>query len=173
MLEQYDNWDMGSYGGGWDVGDYNFEIGWELPDVNIGIGGGGSAREIAVSIVNSTEYILQMNLNDYRQGRITLTTCVSRFDSEWARMVARLQQLGAEGQRAIADRQSGGKFDWFNAYRPSGSGIPPGGSGTAGGSTDIWGTGTGTGATQAGFLNQNTILLGAVGLGLWFLLKRS
>jgi hypothetical protein len=137
--------------------------------VYIPIGGGGTARERAVQLVNASEYTLQQNILDLNQGRISRAEAISNFDLEWSRLVSLLQQLGAEGTRAIADRQRGGKFDWFAAYRPQESGT---GAGT--GLGGIFNGGTGgvnlAGVTTGGG-NQLFLVL-VMGLVAYLLFKR-
>ncbi len=124
---------------GWDFGGFDIpnvnvdmpsEISIAVPDITLGGGsigaGGGDARARAVSLVNSAETLLQQNLAEYRAQRISASTCAEKFDQIWSALVQRLQALGGEGTRAIADRQSGGKFDWFLAYRPQGIPLSPG-----------------------------------------------
>jgi len=89
----------------------------------------GDVRDQAVAIVNRYETYFAANRDDYRAGRISKTEAQARFDQLWNAMVTELRKLGAEGERAIRDRQPGGKFDWWAWYRPDGStapGTPPG-----------------------------------------------
>jgi hypothetical protein len=98
-------------------------------DITLGgpTGSERSLRDAAVATVNRYEPYFRANADDYRAGRVSLAGAQARFDQLWAAMVAELRRLGAEGERAIRDRQAGGKFDWFAAYRPSGAGAAPGG----------------------------------------------
>lgn len=137
--------------------------------VYIPVGGGGTARERAVQLVNASEYTLQQNVLDLNQGRISRTEAIATFDAEWLRLTGLLQQLGAEGTRAIADRQRGGKFDWFAAYRPQESGT---GAGTGLGSVFNGGTTTGGGLRISTVAPNQWFLLLAVGLVAWLIFKR-
>jgi len=83
------------------------------------------AREQAVAIVNRYEPQFAANRDDYRAGRVSLADAQSRFDSLWNAMVAELRKLGAEGERAIRDRQPGGQWDWWAYYRPGGGAVQP------------------------------------------------
>lgn len=91
-----------------------------LPTIKFGggsFGGGGAARERVVAIVNAYETAFAANMEDYKSGRLSAAEQARRFDALWNEMVNLLSPMGNEGQRAIADRQQGGKFDWFSAYR--------------------------------------------------------
>jgi hypothetical protein len=134
--------------------------------VYIPVGGGGTARERAVQLVNASEYTLQQNLVDLDQGRISRTEAIHAFDVEWQRLTALLNELGAEGARAIADRTRGGKFDWFRAYRPQESG-------TGAGTGNIFTGGTGAGGLRISTVPQNQwFLLLAVALVGYLLWKK-
>lgn len=85
-----------------------------LPPITIG--GGGEARQRAVAIVNAYEPVFRQNADAVRAGQISPEEGQRTFERLWGEMTARLSPLGAEGQRAIADRQPGGKFDWWAAY---------------------------------------------------------
>lgn len=159
--------------GGASIGSGDFQI-------TIGGGGGtsgGNARDVAVSTVNAYEVYFKANRDDFLAGRKTLQEGADYFDKLWNSMVTALQPLGTEGTRAIADRQQGGKFDWFLAYRPQGSGV------TAPATTSVVVTGSGAGQgvstgvvtitppVQTAGLN-NIWVIAAFGLGAWLLLKR-
>jgi hypothetical protein len=83
------------------------------------VGGGESAqRQAAVAITNSYEESFRQNLEAYRLGQISQDQALSNFDTLWRNYENDLTQCGPdEKARAIADRQRGGKFDWFKAYR--------------------------------------------------------
>lgn len=110
----------------WDIGGLEApDITVDIPDITIGGGSLGGAsvnttaqRQKAVALVNSAEPILAQNLVDYNAGRLTAEQTAAKFDQVWTALVTQLQTLGGEGQRAIADRQAGGKYDWFGYYRP-------------------------------------------------------
>lgn len=95
------------------------------PPITIGGGGSGSARARAVAIVNAYEIRFRENYDQYRAGNISASRAAQNFDQLWNEMVSQLGQLGSEGQRAIADRSAGGRFDWFAAYRPAGARSTP------------------------------------------------
>lgn len=132
-----------SFGGGFGMFDFTSSSDWgvsgsgfsadisgfELPTITLGgggVGGGGMARDRAVALVNSAETILQRNYQEYRDSRMSADETAARFDAVWTSLVQQLQALGSEGQRAIADRQQGGKYDWFSYYRPGGVPITAG-----------------------------------------------
>jgi len=99
----------------WDLGPISFEpptIG--IPPITIG--GGGSARDQAVQIVNGFEPLFGRNRDAFAAGQISAGEAKQTFESLWSQMVSQLSRLGAEGQRAINDRAPGGKFDWWSAY---------------------------------------------------------
>lgn len=99
----------------WDLGPITFEpptIG--IPPITIG--GGGSARDQAVQIVNGFEPLFRRNRDAFAAGQISAGEAKNTFESLWSQMVSQLSRLGAEGQRAINDRAPGGKFDWWAAY---------------------------------------------------------
>jgi hypothetical protein len=115
-----------------------------IPDIRIG--GGGSARDRAVQIVNAYEQAFRQNRDAVRAGQISPEEGQQTFEALWAQMAGLLAPLGEEGRRAIEDRQPGGKFDWWAAYDRFLAGGPatgtgplpgplpaPGGTGTAGG----------------------------------------
>ena len=172
--DMWDSFMPGSSGGGFDLdpwGGITIGAGGTGGGVYIPIGGGGTARERAVQLVNTSEYTLQQNILDLNQGRISRSEAIAAFDNEWRRLTGLLQELGAEGQRAIADRQRGGKFDWFAAYRPQESGT---GAGTGTGLPDIFGGGgTGAGGLRISTPQPNQwFLLLAVALVGYLLWKR-
>jgi hypothetical protein len=113
-------WDFGGFaasldvpGGGLPSPTVTFpEV--RLPPITIG--GGGSARKTAVHIVNYFEPVFADNRDRFRAGMLSASEAEQNFQSLWRDMTSRLAQLGGEGQRAIADRQPGGKFDWWAAY---------------------------------------------------------
>lgn len=123
----------------WSVGGIDIDVpeidlpDVNIPDINIGGGGGtGDERDRAVSIANSAELVLQQNMNDYRAGNKSASEAAAQFDRIWSQAVSAWSTLGGEGARAIADRQSGGKYDWFSAYRPQGVALTPGTPSTGG-----------------------------------------
>jgi|FLYL01.1.fsa_nt_gi hypothetical protein len=123
----------GSYGG------FGTGFGFDWPTVSVDIpnppaitiGGGGSAREEAVRIVNWYEPQFVRNRDEYRAGRVSASRAQQTFQTLWSEMESLLSRLGTEGERALADRRPGGKFDWHRAYdyfAVGGSGITPVGS---------------------------------------------
>jgi hypothetical protein len=83
------------------------------------VGPSGSAqRQAAVAITNAYEQSFQQNLEAYRLGQITQDQALHNFDTIWRNYENDLTQCGPdEKARALADRQRGGRFDWFRAYR--------------------------------------------------------
>jgi hypothetical protein len=106
-----------------------------LPGGSFRVGGGGSAeRQAAVAITNAYEQSFQQNLEAYRLGQITQDQALQNFDTLWRNYENDLERVGPdEKARAIADRQRGGKFDWFKAYRDPIAGQGGGGGGGGGG----------------------------------------
>jgi hypothetical protein len=103
-----------------------------LPGGSFRVGGGDSAeRQAAVAITNAYEQSFRQNLEAYRLGQITQDQALNNFDTLWRNYENDLTQCGTdEKNRALADRQRGGKFDWFKAYRDP---IARGGNGGGGG----------------------------------------
>lgn len=132
-------------------------------------GGSGDARERAVAIVNSAERVLIQNYDDFKAGNISASSCAEKFDQIWAQVVTRLQALGSEGSRAIADRQAGGKWDWFSYYRPAGVRITPGTPSTG----SLITSNVGSGLFSGGKIDAKTILLiGVIGFFIWYAAKQ-
>jgi hypothetical protein len=103
-----------------------------FPGGTWGIGGssGSSARDIAVSISNQIEQAMKQNLAAYQSGQISRDDALNNFDQLWTKYLQYLDAAGpTEKARAVADRQRGGKFDWFAAYRDPISGTPSQGGG--------------------------------------------
>jgi hypothetical protein len=94
-------------------------IEFSFPGGTWSVGSGGSAqRQAAVAITNAYEQAFQQNLEAYRLGQISQHQALSNFDTLWRNYENDLTQCGPdEKARAIADRQRGGQFDWFKAYR--------------------------------------------------------
>lgn|SRR5574340_482957 len=171
------DWSGWNSGGsmGWDVGGMDITMpNVQLPETidlsgifrDVTGTGGGGTREQAVSLVNSAEVVLQRNMDDYRAGNLSASSCAERFDAVWTQLVNRLQSLGSEGARAIADRQAGGKFDWFAAYRPAGIPLT---RGTPGGERIIT-SDVGGGLSSANM--KMIILIAALGLVVWIVATR-
>jgi hypothetical protein len=86
----------------------------------------GPQQKVATTqIVNQLEPVLQENLASYLAGPRTvvdLQAALANFDSAWAWLVSsqacgNIVELGDPGRRCIEDRNHGGQFDWFRAYR--------------------------------------------------------
>jgi hypothetical protein len=67
--------------------------------------------------VNEIEPLLQENLARWRAGQATAEQAIQTFDGLWAEVVDMCTRQGTPGRACIEDRQPGGKFDWFAAYR--------------------------------------------------------
>jgi hypothetical protein len=131
-----------------------------------GIGGssGSSARDAAVSISNQIEQAMQQNLAAYQSGQISRDDALNNFDQLWLEYLNLLNAAGPDEKlRAVADRQRGGKFDWFAAYRDPISGTP-GRGGPTGTTGTISGYGGGFYPTQQGdlisWLRKNLLWVG-------------
>ncbi len=87
---------------------------------SVGGGGGsnsGSLRDLAVRLSNQYEAVLQQNLQAYQTRAISKETAADNFNRIWQAYLTALDAAGPqEKAAAVADRQAGGKFDWFNAY---------------------------------------------------------
>jgi len=70
-------------------------------------------------IVNETEPILIRNLAEFQAGRISRQAALDVFDQAWAYIRAACGDaaMGNPGRACIRDRQAGGRWDWFAAYR--------------------------------------------------------
>lgn len=70
---------------------------------------------------DDAERVLQDNLGAFERqaNSATKTVALENFDSVWAELVSRCGDpaMGNPGRACIADRQRGGKFDWWAAYR--------------------------------------------------------
>lgn len=90
-----------------------------LPDIRLpDIGGGGGGGGDPSSMINQIEAALQQNLAAYQQSRRTRSQALTEFDRWWNQLTTVCQSAGgAWGIGCIRDRQRGGKFDWYRAYR--------------------------------------------------------
>lgn len=104
---------------------------------NIGGTSGTTPRDVAVRLTNQYELALQENLAKFQADQISRSEALSNFDRIWADYIQALTPVGeVEKGRAISDRQRGGQFDWYRAYRDpvgEGGGIVP-----WAGRTNIW-----------------------------------
>lgn len=84
-------------------------------------------RPNGTAFVNEAERLL----TDYAYQSAPAAAQAAFFDDVWGKVVQHCTAIG--DSRCITDRQRGGKFDWFRAYRPvnQGPGEPSVGSGTA------------------------------------------
>lgn len=92
---------------------------------NIGEGCGGTCKA-ATAIVNAIEPLLKQNLAAARQtvaqnGCLTpaeQAQCLANFTQLWQEVVAGCSQIPAPGgTQCLADREPGGKTDWFSYYQ--------------------------------------------------------
>lgn len=82
----------------------------------------GAQKVAATQIVDEAEPLLAQNLDAFRSGPQTSSTraaALRNFDDVWAFVQAECgrRELGAAGERCISERQPGGVWDWFAAYR--------------------------------------------------------
>ncbi len=85
---------------------------------------GPEQRRITTEIVNELEPLLKANLEGYRAGprtRASQAAALANFDSAWAYLSSEQAcgnpAMGNPGRACIADRQRGGRWDWFAYYR--------------------------------------------------------
>src|SRR5574337_2149527 len=77
------------------------------------------------NIVNQVEPYLQANLQQWKNLPPDQKTtsaqqqALATFDYWWGQVVANCEsgKYGSAGTNCVTDRQRGGKFDWFAAYR--------------------------------------------------------
>jgi len=155
-----------------------------VPPITLGGGtvpggtGGGSCQDTAA--VNAAESYMIQNLSAFKQGTRGAADALTAFDSLWAQAVNACNNpaCGSRKTACVGDRQRGGKFDWFTAYRDPikvdlTTGItPPVG---AGGITAPGNTGT-TSSTwdrlsRLDFSTAEIVLLVVVGLIAWKVLR--
>lgn len=87
----------------------------------LGVGGGcGSTCTQATTVVNQAAVQLQANLTAWNNSSKTTADqqqAIANFNSVWNIVVQQCQQIGGQGGKGcIADRQRGGKFDWFATF---------------------------------------------------------
>lgn len=93
----------------------------------LGIGNGcGASCTNSTAVVNKVEPYLQQNLTAAQQQAqanggclqsAEVTTLVGNFNTLWQYVVTGCGQVGGPGgSQCVADRQSGGKIDWFKMY---------------------------------------------------------
>ena len=129
-----------------------------------GTSGNTAGREVASRLSNQFEVAMKSNLAAFQAKTISQSQALSNFDTLWAEYNAALNQAGAaEKTRAIQDRQRGGKFDWFPAYRDPISGTP----GVGGGSPILIPGVTGTSGLVSWLQNNLLIVLIIVGVAVW------
>jgi hypothetical protein len=83
---------------------------------------GPRQRVATTEIVNKVEPLLQQNLQGYLsspRNRLAQTQALPNFDARWQFVVEHcaIPEMGNPGRACIADRDRGGQFDWFAAYR--------------------------------------------------------
>jgi len=83
-----------------------------------------ATTQIVDDLESSPEYGLARNLEAYMSGprtRSSQAAALANFDSVWAFLVSAdacgSAEMGNPGKACIADRQRGGKWDWFAMYR--------------------------------------------------------
>ncbi len=83
----------------------------------------GPKQKVATTaIVNDVEPKLQANLEGFLAGPRTWESkeqALANFDAGWQWVVDNcdVAEMGAPGKACVADRQRGGKHDWFALYR--------------------------------------------------------
>lgn len=93
----------------------------------LGIGNGcGASCTASTAVVNQIEPYMQQNIAAAQQqasangGCLTsaeIATLTDNFNQLWNYVVQNCQKVGgAGGSQCVADRQRGGKWDWFNYY---------------------------------------------------------
>lgn len=140
-----------------------------LGRINIGggtwrVSGQADERSAIVQLTNQYELVLQQNLASYQSGRITRDQALSNFDRIWSEYIQALSAFSAaEKERAIADRQRGGKFDWYAAYR-----VPIGGVGSVPPTTPslISGDGAVSGGTVGEWLQRNFLWIALIAVAI-------
>ena len=141
-----------------------------LVGIKITIGGGtwtgsigsGAGRQVATTLSNQFEQAMKQNLAAYQAGQISRSDAVGNFDVLWNEYLTALNAAGsAEKTRAVADRQRGGQFDWFAAYRDPISGTPGvGGAGPGTGTTPSLPPTGGTGLVD--WISKNLLWVGLI-----------
>jgi hypothetical protein len=124
----------------------------------------GAQKVAATQIVDEGETYLKQNLAAYQAGSHTAAdqaTAVATFDAIWGqvRQACGDPQLGDAGRRCVQERQSGGVWDWFAAYRtPIASDVPS----AAGGSPFAPNALAANILAQASAIDPRWLLLGAL-----------
>lgn len=82
---------------------------------------GGQQRLTTTAYANEAERLLQANLAAFlaQPSSETRAVALNNFESVWQDLSSRCGdvQMGKPGQACIHDRERGGQFDWFAAYR--------------------------------------------------------
>lgn len=131
-----------------------------------------SEESAATGIVNQAEVLMKQNLSAWQstspKTQSAQYVALQNFCVVWNEVVkaCNVTQLAAPGQRCVADRQRGGKWDWFSYYYdpiandssvvPDASVSPAGQSaGQSAGASTVAGAsaGAGGGAGASGLLN--------------------
>lgn len=77
-------------------------------------GGCGNTCVEATSIVNQAEQVLAANQEAFAAGQISKAQAVQQFQDVWNYVRQSCASIpGDAGTNCIADRQRGGKWDWF------------------------------------------------------------
>lgn len=83
----------------------------------------GPKQKVATTqIVDAVEPLLAENLRGYLAGERTVSAqaqALANFDAGWSYVVEHCQipEMGNPGKACVADRQRGGRWDWFAYYR--------------------------------------------------------
>jgi hypothetical protein len=126
-------------GFGFDGGDIGVDIGSggigvgvdNIPDITLPGGitistpdqisfglGSNSAEDAAVIVVNRCEYLLKLNVSQYRAGQKSQAAALAFFDQCMAQLNQACAAVGGTwGHNCAADRAPGGKFHWYEDYR--------------------------------------------------------
>ena len=132
-----------------------------------------SSEDQAVDILNRLEATLLLVRDSYLANPATYSAqsaALTEFDAAWVWLKGKdfglNTRLDSEWRRnGVSDRNRGGKYDWFAAYRDPIANDPRLLGGFGGSLTDAAGA-VGLSATQLG------AVVVAVGLGLWWFLRR-
>lgn len=149
-------------------------------DFGGGSGGGPTISQTLTQIVDGAEGQLQSNLQQFQSGLVDASTAIARGWQILNGCMNALTQYGAEGQKAIAERDRRMndprlRWDWISYYIEPIAGGAQGSAGsggvpTVGGGATIGGAGSGlpyTGPAQAGLglssIPDWALILAAVG----------
>jgi len=83
----------------------------------------GELKVRATQIVDAHEAAMKANLDAYRAGARSQDEALAEYDRLWQSMTAKLGQLGAIGQRSIAERSPDGVYPYRRWYRDPIAGV--------------------------------------------------